>query len=602
MKFVLQHVVFPSIKNIGNISDLYFKSNRKVIFDYTKNEPIRMSKQQELEFATYFNCFSQQKWILYTDIGNINLSIELKGQFSISLLHLYKNGLNKSCCEILSTKKIVSDTRKIFDLNFSSFDSTGILAFKITSLVDGSLYYDSYFYTNIDEQKIKNINLGIGICTYKREKYVTQNISSLTNAIKLNNCFSNLQIFIADNGNTLQSFNNDHIHLFKNRNTGGSGGFTRCMIEAINYNKKNNHPITHLILMDDDIIFDCESIFRTHAMLSILKDDYKKEFVGGAMFFFDKPYIQHASGEFWVGDRCESFIDTYNRNLDMRKISCVLDSEKPLYSNYQAWWYCAIPMSIVSYKNLPMPFFVKSDDIEYSIRNKNHTILLNGICVWHESFESKYSPKNEYYTVRNYLITASAHKIKLDKRRIKSFFLRYVKHYICNYKYLEIKYFCYALNDFLRGVDYVKSINIEQCHKVKLNKGYKIMHVNDLPFHFSKAEYWKTIKEDEKHKVPFLFAKYTINGLLIPSHKYAVLGVWGGSYYQTYRKKFLIRYDPHTNTAFILRRKPLLSFKSLLLAYRTVRKINKYFDYAYKDFSKNWRKLISYDNWKKHLS
>ena len=111
-----------------------------------------------------------------------------------------------------------------------------------------------------------------------------------------------------------------------------------------------------------------------------------------------------------------------------------------------------MPMSVVTYDNLSMPFFIKSDDIEYSIRNLHTLILMNGINVWHESFESKYSAPNEYYTVRNYLISAAIHGVKVGKDRIEHLLNSYYKHYVCNYKYLEIEHFCNAINDFLKGV------------------------------------------------------------------------------------------------------------------------------------------------------
>ena len=51
----------------------------------------------------------------------------------------------------------------------------------------------------------------------------------------------------------------------------------------------------------------------------------------------------------------------------------------------------------------------------------NNLITINGVAVWHESFESKYSASNEYYTVRNYLITSSIHRIGLKAKDIRKY-------------------------------------------------------------------------------------------------------------------------------------------------------------------------------------
>ena len=62
-----------------------------------------------------------------------------------------------------------------------------------------------------------------------------------------------------------------------------------------------------------------------------------------------------------------------------------------------------------------MPFFIHGDDIEYGLRLNHSFILLNGIGVWHESFENKYQPVNIYYDTRNYLIinTLYNHQLKI---------------------------------------------------------------------------------------------------------------------------------------------------------------------------------------------
>jgi hypothetical protein len=73
-------------------------------------------------------------------------------------------------------------------------------------------------------------------------------------------------------------------------------------------------------------------------------------------------------------------------------------------SQYAAWWYCAIPLEPDMLTDLPLPFFVNGDDIEYSMRRAAGLLRLNGIGVWHEPFELKASAVRRYLTVRNGLI------------------------------------------------------------------------------------------------------------------------------------------------------------------------------------------------------
>ena len=91
--------------------------------------------------------------------------------------------------------------------------------------------------------------------------------------------------------------------------------------------------------------------------------------------------------------------------LELESCEACLLNEVEESAEYNAWWYCCFPLEIVTEENLPLPLFIRGDDVEYGIRNMKQLILMNGICVWHEPFENKYSSFLEYYIIRNQLIT-----------------------------------------------------------------------------------------------------------------------------------------------------------------------------------------------------
>ena len=62
-----------------------------------------------------------------------------------------------------------------------------------------------------------------------------------------------------------------------------------------------------------------------------------------------------------------------------------------------------IPIEYVE-KNRPLPFFLHCDDVEYGLRHGGTPIILNGIQVWHETYEYRQSPVTAYYDTRNTLI------------------------------------------------------------------------------------------------------------------------------------------------------------------------------------------------------
>lgn len=603
---VLQNIIDPK-KTVCKEENLYFRKIGIPVSPNINGFPMEFVKNQRVNFDTYFNSFSLLKWHKYAAIDNVQLKLKLKGTFVVQLIHYTLEVNDQLAWNIVGEHTVSSrDAPTDFSFEFITQNPFGMLAFTLRAEEDNSIFYGGCFTSNVIESCIKNIKIGLGICTYKREEYIKNNMDNITNIIFNNNnsiLKDKIEVFISDNAKTLTTdmFRSDLIHVFKNKNTGGSGGFTRTMIE-INKDNLNGAGFTHILLMDDDIVFDPESIYRTYTMLSLVKKEYEESFIGGAMFFIDKEYVQHASGEYWHGYRYDSFITTYNTGLDMRDLKNIARNEFLTNANYQAWWYCAIPLTICKFDNLGLPLFIKSDDIEYSIRNLKNLILLNGIAVWHEAFESKYSVSNEYYTVRNYLITASIHRIKLTTKDIKKFIKNYTIHYLRNFKYLEIAMFYKGLRDFLRGVDYLKSIDPEAYHKEIMKNSYKMQDVADLEFPFTESLYHTTLaKQSPKSKLRKFLRKITLNGQLLPSQKVIALGVWGGTAAQTYKAKYIIRFEPRTKKAFVLERDLKKFIKSIVDYRRIIKEVDRDFIAAREDFRKRSHELTNLEFWQQKL-
>ena len=606
MKVEIQKIVFPK-ENVCDVENLYYRKIGLPTFSEILDGKIVFKRHQRVNFDTYYNSLSLLKWIKYTYADtNFYLDITLKGKFKVSLIHMWLEVGGVLRYEVIGEHFVESDEPRLFEFDYITNNPFGMISFNLEALEDDSVFYGASYVSDVSKAP-REVNIGMGICTFKRESYVINNVNNIKKYIyedETNPLKDNLQIFISDNAQTLSDsdFDCDKVHLVHNKNTGGSGGFTRCMIQAIDYNKEADKKLTHLLLTDDDITVDPTSINRTYTILSLLKPEYLDAFVGGAMCRMDDQKIQHASGEVWHKERCQNFIETFNNNRDLTDFKDILENENFTVSNHQGWWFCAIPMEFIREDNLSMPFFIKSDDIEFSVRNMKTHILLNGINVWHESFESKYSAQNEYYTVRNYFISAAAHNSPVTKQDLLDMLEGYTRHYIANYKYVEIEHFCNAINDFLNGVDEFKKIDLEKYHKSILPKGYKMVDVDTLPVRFSDDKYYHDISYDKY--VGFIgkiIRRITVNGLLLPSKGFAVLGMWGGSNVQTYRKKFLVRYSIETGKGFILRRSLRKAIKAHSMYKKTRKRVNKKFDKAFKEFQDRWKELITLDNWNNYL-
>ena len=603
---ILQNVLFtPSENEIT--SKMYYRvsGGKGTVRVGTKAE---FFGRRRMVFDTYMNALSVAKWYRYTGISAFTLRLRLRGKFLVKLMHVYKNKSGGLVYEDKNLQIFESDAVREFAIgcDFSCAEKRGLLSFSLENLGSEGVFYGGAF-TGGEETQTRPVKIGIGICTYKREPYVRANVERLKREFLENPTsplYDNLEVFISDNGETLTEKDvcGRGVHLFKNKNTGGSGGFTRTMFEVNNANERGGN-FTHILLMDDDVKFECECIYRIYSLLSLLNEAHKNGFVGGAMFRIETPYIQHASGERWIKERMNGNIRSFNQERDMRFLENVLENEEFVPADYQAWWCCAVPLTICTKNSLSFPFFIKMDDIEYGVRNRAEIILLNGIGVWHESFESKYAASNEYYAKRNYLIAAAARGVRFNKKQLKSFLRLWICFYLANLKYNEAELVIKAVEDFLQGADFFWKTDPEEKNKEIMKYNVKMVSAKEFSVPFSRELFEKCAKTPPRDsRLRKAFAVMTLNGLLLPSRKTVAYSPWGSRFYsQTFRAKYYVAYEPLIGKGFVLKRSLRRFLRCVRMYLRTARKINKNCERVCGEWKRRYPELITEEFWKTKL-
>ena len=420
-----------------NRKPLYYKSNgtTRVI-----DGSLYLKENNSIDLMTYFNCFSVSKWKQYTTIIKLIIRLTMKGEATLSLLGLSKNGRR-----VISTVEISGDLELplyLCDIN------EDILGLCIKAKTDCAIKEISYYGCFVKSRQVK---MGVSICTFKREEYVRRTVDKLVEFSRYHHW---LKILVVDNGSTLKEVENDNLRIIHNPNYGGSGGFTRGLIE--NLEKKEND---YILLMDDDIDLEVSSLDRMYALLCGLKDQYMDSFLSGAMLRMDSPCVQHENTAYWEKFRLHSL----GKGWDLSKEEYLLKNEfiGNFINQYGAWWYCCIPLKRVEEIGLPLPVFVKGDDMEYGIRNNKELIHMNGIGVWHETFESKQALWVNYFSDRNMLIinhyANGCNRWTFFIAIIGRLFKRSLKMECCEIQMLE-----YALKDVFSGFSVMTSIGLDK--------------------------------------------------------------------------------------------------------------------------------------------
>lgn len=582
-------------KNIRKRMNLELFNESKI---YARPEGgLVIGKGGKASFDTYFNAVSIEKWKKYTVIGELSITLSYQGDFLIRLCskQMLHNEVMK---KVLLNHELHSDKEESVTFSFGNADK-GMLYFEVVSLSDDSTLFGGYYSDEKIEKPIREVKIGIDICTFKRERFVENNLMLLNKNIIQNPespLYGHLEVFVSDNGKTLdlEKLSNEHIHMVQNKNTGGAGGFTRGLMEMI----KNGNPtgVTHPLLMDDDIVIDTESMVKTYRILSLLKDEYKDAFIGGSMLRIDKQYMQVESGASWnAGD-----LVTNKGNLDMRNCWNCLFNEVEEYTEYNAWWYCCFPISVVSEENLPLPIFIRGDDLEYGIRNMKHLILMNGICVWHEPFENKYSSFLEYYIIRNRMIDNTYHFPKWGKKQLKRAVWGQWRRECKFYRYKNVDLHTQGVRDYLKGIDFLLETDGEKLHKEVMAAGYKAVPAEQTNVPFSYAKY-----DGSRHmglsKFHNRVRRLTMNGYLLPAKHVRIVSMAQANFISVWRAKTVMYYDVTSNKAFVCDRswKQMMSkfFKVLALTFEIDMKYNK----AKKSYLQRGNEIKNIKFWNRYL-
>lgn len=415
------------------------------------------------DFMTFFNALSVGKWLQYTVATEFFLHLELRGA-AAKVVQTHADALTYYAQEVEGSTVDVptSGEWQSYDLALTYSPQDVLEAFTIET-TGATLIRNSYYYTKVDESQVRNVELAIATTTFKKESYIEHNIELVKSEIlgTDNLVAEHLVDHVVDNGRTLDvdKLQSDRVRIHPNDNAGGAGGYARGMIEAMEQTPR----ATHVLLMDDDVIVSPESIIRTYNLLCLVNDKYQDAFVSGAMMNMDEPYVRWEEMGFIGEDGAFHPIKPVARMNVLHDVVANETFDIPSYlpdcedqeQHYAAWWYCVIPLTQVDAHGLPLPIFVRGDDVEYSRRCKPEFITMNGICIWHMAFHMRYNAAQErYQMVRNCFIDQAAS----DFAPLSDFrenFIQMVLMELRKFNYENAELAVRGLEDFLRGPDWI---------------------------------------------------------------------------------------------------------------------------------------------------
>ena len=599
---ILQEMLFPNYDTCPTY-DMYFRldeSDRTVsCFDSSENT-IFLPRKQRLYLDTYFNSFSVSKWRKYTNLNNLTLQLDLKGDICVQIYHKFIiNG--QMLMSIVEEKVCHSEERASFnfELPYASVDN-GMFSCGMRSLSKSGAFYGGRYITDADEASLNKVDIAIDICTFKRETFVERNIALLNAGIIENPespMYGHLDVFVSDNGKTLdvKKLSSDRVHISPNKNVGGAGGFARGMIEIIDYQKKRD--FSHALVMDDDVLINIDAIVRTYRFLQFVNKKYADKTIAGAMLRLDQRHIQHECCGVWDGE----MVHSRHSQLNLCNIYEVLKNDSEDVVNFNAWWYSCIPMSKIGNDNLPLPIFIRFDDVEFGLRTGSDIISLTGVCLWHEPFEYKYSSSMEYYHMRNCLIINAYHKPGFDSTSAAKHMLHMVLGNLIRYRYNNCELIFRAVDDFCKGTEFLLNQDGEALHKEIMAASDKFLPLSQLDVMFDEDKYAQG-KIWHESRVSRIIRKLTFNGLLLPAKGSSIVNAAVNVPLNFYHKKAVLNYDVSGHRGFVSKRSLAKTISIMFRAAGKAIKLKNRHAAVCSEYRRDQKLLTSRAFWNKYLS
>lgn len=453
---ILSRIVFPR-EDLPEKRILYYRGQAGAITD----KGLTLLPKNSIRFDTYFGAFFYSTYEKYTRIKWVRPTLVTTGAITIKLFSLDRDGREKLMTVVDACGTTVKT--ELPSCLLAKLPEDGALFLEVTAHSSPAWLHSGWYETEMTSQRVK---VAAVICTYHREGYLYRNLSKIKEMIWENrNCpvYDDLDLFVIDNGKSIHLEEMPHVFLLYNKNCGGSGGFARGMIEA--YLRREVY--THVLLMDDDISFEPEIFLRTIQFLKAAAPTKRPLCVGGQMLLEDRPAIQFEAGASYINGR----LFPNGQGLDLSDRRALLSNSRDPAVQYNAWWYCCIPIAAIEKCGFPLPLFIKTDDVEYGLRLHGQVALLNGVGVWHMAFSDKYAPYLEYYIKRNELIVSAIHGSGAGVLPSLKKLIRTVGRAWLTQEPKVLHFTVCAYLDFLRGPGFLLQTDGESLHAKRIAEG-----------------------------------------------------------------------------------------------------------------------------------
>ncbi len=417
---------------------------------------LRVEAGTRTSLGSYFNAFPAGYWRRWTVAEKVVLRVRSSGPGAIVVYRSNARGV----AQRVESRRLSGEATNEFELSLSPFGDGGWYWFDLVADDDALTLVEAGWFVASQGRPVGRVTLGI--TTFNRPDYCVNTIATIGAARELDAILD--ELIVVDQGNKLvrdeaefadaEAAMNGRLRMIRQANMGGSGGFARNMYEVVQ-GRPDGSKSDYVLILDDDIALETESIVRAVSFADFCR---QPTIVGGHMFDLYNKSVLLAFAEvvnpyrfLWGPIKGLGQIDFGERGLRSRgRLHRRWDVD------YNGWWMCLIPRTVLETIGLSLPVFIKWDDSEYSLRAREHgfpTVSLPGAAVWHVSWTDKDDAVDwqAYFHERNRLIAALLHSpYAKGGRMLRESLTIHTKH-VVSMQYYASEAVLQALEDVLEG-------------------------------------------------------------------------------------------------------------------------------------------------------
>ncbi len=384
-EFVAQKLLAPNPK-INSEVDLFYHIDGQAGYD-TQQGSYYCFKESTIVFDSFFNAFPLHCY----DLGpkhKLKIRIRIQGK-GVVRLYLARN---ESSWEQLIHTLLDHKECETVEFELPKLGDSGLVFLQVYAKTEVKIVSADYI---IEGPVLNDATVTGVITTFKRDAAVQDTCDRLETYFSENKDIADLfQLLVVDNGGDTDEVGFSRGRVIKNKNYGGAGGFSRGLLEVM-----EGDLSSHVLFMDDDATIFPESLRRTLAALRYSSDP--KRAISGAMITEKHKWMMWDNSALF-NRRC---IPLHCR-VDLRDFTkvlfCAFDNLRTQDNRYGGWWYFCFPVDQI--KTWAFPFFVRGDDIYFSLANDFHIRTMPGVVSMQEDFAVKQSPQSIYMDTRNHLV------------------------------------------------------------------------------------------------------------------------------------------------------------------------------------------------------